>query len=155
MTSFRATFGLTRSIGGWEEGERRERNKRKRQPGRTGAGQRGEWQLNEQREELNVDVEEREENLDVEEREKERERGYSVNSRERSHVLLHGQGCKNGCEKNISGLSQMGGYSQNGAGRGLRGTVVQGCMLYVWLVACGEKHSPSESYFLLFSLEKS
>ena len=27
MTSFRATFGLTRSIGGWEEGERRERNK--------------------------------------------------------------------------------------------------------------------------------
>ena len=31
-TSFRATLGLTRSIGGWEEGERRERNKRKRQP---------------------------------------------------------------------------------------------------------------------------
>ena len=30
-------------IGGWEEGERRERNKQKRQPGRTGAGQRGEW----------------------------------------------------------------------------------------------------------------
>ena len=75
MTSFRATFGLTRSIGGWEEGERRERNKRKRQQGRTGAGQRGEWQLNEQREEINIDVEEREENLDVEEREKERERG--------------------------------------------------------------------------------
>ena len=43
----------------WEEGERRERNKRKRQPGRTGAGQRGEWQLNEQREEINTDVEER------------------------------------------------------------------------------------------------
>ena len=75
MTSFGATFGLTRSIGGWEEGERRERNKRKRQPGRTGAGQRREWQLNEQREEINIDVEEREENIDVEEREKERERG--------------------------------------------------------------------------------
>ena len=71
-------FGLTRSIGGWEKGERRERNKRKRQPGRTGAGQRGEWQLNEQREEINVDVEEREENLDVEEREKERERGSNL-----------------------------------------------------------------------------
>ena len=27
VASFRATFGLTRSIGGWEEGERRERNK--------------------------------------------------------------------------------------------------------------------------------
>ena len=70
MTSFRATFGLTRSIRGWEEGERRERNKRKRQPGRTGAGQRGEWQLNEQREEINIDVEEREE--------KERERGSNL-----------------------------------------------------------------------------
>ena len=58
MTSFRATFGLTWSIGGWEEGERRERNKQKRQPGRTGAGQRGEWQLDEQREEINTDVEE-------------------------------------------------------------------------------------------------
>ena len=78
MTSFRATFGLTRSIGGWEKGERRERNKRKRQPGRTGAGQRGEWQLNEQREEINVDVEEREENIDIEEREKERERGSNL-----------------------------------------------------------------------------
>ena len=53
-------FGLTRSIGGWEEGERRERNKQKRQPGRTGAGQTGEWQLNEQREEIHTDVEERE-----------------------------------------------------------------------------------------------
>ena len=63
---------MTRSIGGWEEGERGERNKRKRQPGRTGAGQRGEWQLNEQREEINIDIEEREENLDVEERQKER-----------------------------------------------------------------------------------
>ena len=60
MTSFRATFGLTRSIGGWEEGERRERNNWKRQPGRTGAGQRRQWQLNEQREEINIDVEERE-----------------------------------------------------------------------------------------------
>ena len=78
MTSFRATFGLTRSIGGWEEGERRERNKQKRQPGRTGAGQRGEWQLNEQREEINVDVEEREENIDVAERKKERERGSNL-----------------------------------------------------------------------------
>ena len=78
MTSFRATFGLTRSIGGWEEGERRERNKQKRQPGRTGAGQRGEWQLNEQREEINTDVEGREENTDVEEREKERERGSNL-----------------------------------------------------------------------------
>ena len=73
MTSFRATFGLTRSIGGWEEGERRERNKQKRQPGRTGAGQRRERQLNEQREEINLDGEGREENTDVEEREKERE----------------------------------------------------------------------------------
>ena len=61
MTSFRATFGLTRLIGGWEEGERRGRNKRKRQPGQTGAGQRREWQLNEQLEEISVDVEEREE----------------------------------------------------------------------------------------------
>ena len=61
MTSFKATFGLTRSIGGWEEGERRERNKRKRQPGRTGAGQRREWQLNEQRQEINIDIEERKE----------------------------------------------------------------------------------------------
>ena len=78
MTSFRATFRLTRSIGGWEEGERRERNKRKRQPGRTGAGQRREWQLNEQREEIDIDVEEREENLDVEEREKERVRGSNL-----------------------------------------------------------------------------
>ena len=50
------TFGLTRSIRGWEEGERRERNKRKRQPGRTGAGQRREWQLNEQREDSFVHV---------------------------------------------------------------------------------------------------
>ena len=71
-------FGLTWSIGGWEEGERRERNKRKRQPGRIGAGQRREWQLNEQREEINTDVEEREENIDVEEREKERERGSNL-----------------------------------------------------------------------------
>ena len=78
MTSFRATFGLTRSIGGWEEGERKERNKRKRQPGRTGAGQRGEWQLNEQRKEIIIDVEEREENIDIEEREKERERGSNL-----------------------------------------------------------------------------
>ena len=78
MTSFKATFGLTRSIGGWEEGERRERNKQKRQPGRTGAGQRREWQLDEQREEINTDVEEREENSDVEEREKERERGSNL-----------------------------------------------------------------------------
>ena len=78
MTSFRATLGLTRSIGGWEEGERRERNKQKRQPGRTGAGQRGEWQLNEEREEVNTDVEGREENTDVEEREKERERGSNL-----------------------------------------------------------------------------
>ena len=72
MTSFRATFGLTRSIVGWEKGERRERNKQKRQPGRTGAGQKRERQLNEQREEINIDIEEREENTDVEEREKER-----------------------------------------------------------------------------------
>ena len=78
MTSFRATFGLTRSMGGWEEGERRERNKRNRQPGRTGAGQRGEWQLNEQLEEINVDVEEREGIIDIEEREKERERGSNL-----------------------------------------------------------------------------
>ena len=73
MTSFRATFGLTRWIGGWEEGERRERNKRKRHR----AGQRGEWQLNEQREEM-IDVEEREENIDIEEREKEREQGSNL-----------------------------------------------------------------------------
>ena len=78
VTSFKATFGLTRSIGGWEEGERRERNKQKRQPGRTGAGQRREWQLDEQREEINIDIEEREENSDVEEREKERERGSNL-----------------------------------------------------------------------------
>ena len=74
VTSFKATFRLTRSIGGWEVGERRERNKRKRQPGPTGAGQRREWQLHEQREEINIDFLEREENLNVEEREKERDR---------------------------------------------------------------------------------
>ena len=78
MTSFRGTFGLTRSIGGWEEGEKRDRNKWKRQLGRTGAGQRRELQLNEQCEEINIDVEEREENIDVEEREKERERGSNL-----------------------------------------------------------------------------
>ena len=81
MTSFRATFGLTRSIGGWEEGERGERKKRKRQPGRTGAEQRREWQLNEQREEINTDVEEGEENIDVEEREKDLEREWGSNLR--------------------------------------------------------------------------
>ena len=78
MTSFRATFGLTWSVGGWEEGERGERNKRKRQPGRTGAGQRREWQQNEQREEINIDAEEGEENIDIEKREKERERGSNL-----------------------------------------------------------------------------
>ena len=56
VTRFRATFGLTRSIGGWEEGERRERNKRKRQPGRTGAGQRGDWQLNQARSSIGFHV---------------------------------------------------------------------------------------------------
>ena len=71
-------MGLTRSIGGWEEGERGERKKRKRQPGRTGAGRRREWQLNEQREEISIDVEEGEENIDVVEREKERERGSNL-----------------------------------------------------------------------------
>ena len=30
-----------------------------------------------------------------------------------------------------------GGYSQNGAGWGLRGTFAHGCMLDVWLVECG------------------
>ena len=71
---------IRQSIGGWEEGERRERKKRKRQPGRTGAGQRGEWHLNKQREEINIDIEEREEsNIDAEEeREKERERGSNL-----------------------------------------------------------------------------
>ena len=64
MTSFRATFGLTRSIGGWEEGERGESNKRKGQSGLAGAGQIREWQLNEQREEINIDVEGGEENID-------------------------------------------------------------------------------------------
>ena len=52
MTSFRATFGLTRLIGGWEEGERRERKTWKRQPKQTGAWQRREWQLHEQSEEI-------------------------------------------------------------------------------------------------------
>ena len=47
-------------------------NKRKRHPGRTGVGQRGEWQLNEQREEIIIEVEEREENIDIEERERAR-----------------------------------------------------------------------------------
>ena len=45
------------------------------------------------------------------------------------------------------------GYSQNGAGRGLRGTFVHGCMLDVWLVACGRENSPWDSYFLLLLLE--
>ena len=79
MTSFRATFGLTRSIGGWEEGERRERNKRKRQPGWTSAGQRREWQLYKLREEISMDVEEREETFcSLFENEKERERGSNL-----------------------------------------------------------------------------
>ena len=46
---------------GWEEGKRTERNKRGRHPAQTGAGQRREWPLNEQREEISIDVEEREE----------------------------------------------------------------------------------------------
>ena len=62
--------------GGWEEGERRERNKQKRQPGPTGAGQRGEWQLNEQREEINTNVEGREENTDVEESKERKSESY-------------------------------------------------------------------------------
>ena len=34
---------------------------------------------------------------------------------------------------------QNGGYSQNGAGQGLRGTFVHRCMLDIWLVAFGRK----------------
>ena len=41
-------------------GRKRARSKRKRQPGRTGAGQRREWQLNEQRDKISKDVRERE-----------------------------------------------------------------------------------------------
>ena len=45
-----------------------------------------------------------------------------------------------------------GGYSQNGAGRGQRGTFVHGSMLDVWLVACGrEKLTLGELLFALFA----
>ena len=45
-----------------------------------------------------------------------------------------------------------GGYSQNGADRGLRGTFVHGCMLDVWLVACGrEKLTLGELLFAPFA----
>ena len=46
-----------------------------------------------------------------------------------------------------------GGYSQNGAGRGLRGTFAHGSMLDVWLVAWGREKLAFESYFLLLLLE--
>ena len=54
MTSFRATFEL--SIGEWEEGERRERNKRKRAARSDQGRTKGEWQLNKQRDEISKDV---------------------------------------------------------------------------------------------------
>ena len=45
-----------------------------------------------------------------------------------------------------------GGYSQNGAGRGLRNTFVHVCMLDVWLVACGhEKRTFRELLFAPFA----
>ena len=78
MLSFRATIGLTRSIG-LGRGKKGERNKWKRQPGRTSARQRREWQLNEQREEISLDVEEREEIFcSLFENEKEREQGSNL-----------------------------------------------------------------------------
>ena len=41
-----------------------------------------------------------------------------------------------------------GGYSQNGAGRGLWGTFAHGCMLDVWLVVCcQEKLTLRELHF--------
>ena len=46
-----------------------------------------------------------------------------------------------------------GGYSQNGAGRGLRGTFAHGSMLDVCLVECSRENPPSESYFLLLLLD--
>ena len=62
MTSFRATFGLTRSIGDWEEGERRERNNRRGSQDKPAQDKElRQWQLNEQCEEISIDVEEREE----------------------------------------------------------------------------------------------
>ena len=51
-----------------------------------------------------------------------------------------------GCSEIVNG-----GYSQNGAGRGLRGTFVHGCMLDVWLVACvREKLTLGELLFAPF-----
>ena len=50
-------------------------------------------------------------------------------------------------------LAANGGYSQNGAGRGLRGTFAHGSMLDVWLVECSRENPPSESYFLLLLLD--
>ena len=45
-----------------------------------------------------------------------------------------------------------GGYSQNGAGRGLRGTFAHGSMLDVWLVECGrEKLTFGELLFAPFA----
>ena len=79
VTSFRAAFGQTRSIGGWEEGEKREKSKRKRQPERTGAGHEREWQLNEQRIEMSIEVRERKVTFcSLFENEKEREWGSNL-----------------------------------------------------------------------------
>ena len=48
--------------------------------------------------------------------------------------------------------SKNGGYSQNGAGRGLRGTFAHGSMLDVWLVECGrEKLTFGELLFAPFA----
>ena len=60
---------------GRREKEGKETSGRRSQD-RPDTGQRGEWQLNEQREEINIDVEEREENIDVEPR---RERARAGN----------------------------------------------------------------------------
>ena len=49
-------------------------------------------------------------------------------------------------------IDDSGGYSQNGAGRGLRGTFVHGCMLDEWLVACDrEKLTFGEQLFAPFA----
>ena len=60
MTSFKAQFKLTWSIGVGEEGERRERDKQKRQPGQACPREKRERPLNEQHEKRGVGVFERE-----------------------------------------------------------------------------------------------
>ena len=62
-----------------------------------------------------------------------------------------GRGIPQGCGHFVNS-PHSGGYSQNGAGRGLRGTFAHGSMLDVWLVECGrEKLTFGELLFAPFA----